>query len=212
MSDALTDYYLQSMGIERWIVRQSSSSHQTDLLSLEREVAACTRCPLNQTRSQTVFARGNPQAKLMIIGEAPGFSEDQQGLPFVGESGALLNQMLRSIGLVEDQVYITNVLKCRPPENREPLSAEISSCGVYLIQQIEQVKPAMILALGSVAGHFLLNNSLSIKELRQTIHHYQSTPLLISYHPAYLLRDSRAKKQSYADLLLLQKLLGMNKG
>ena len=183
------------------------SSKEESLSLLAQNVAACTRCPLHQTRKQTVFFRGNPQAKLMIVGEAPGFYEDQQGRPFVGKAGGLLNQMLQSVGIQEDAVYIANVLKCRPPNNRDPKTEEISQCSHYLRQQIALVKPDLILAVGRFAGQFLSNQIRSLKELRQKIHYYNDTPFIVSYHPAYLLRNPKDKKKTYADLLAVKHFL-----
>lgn len=210
MSDVLARYYLQTMGIDSWLVRQDSSSCTNSLSLLEREVASCTRCPLHKTRSQTVFSRGNSKAKLMIIGEAPGFYEDQQGLPFVGKAGSLLNQMLHSIEMGEEDVYIANVLKCRPPNNRDPAPDEISQCSSYLAQQIEYIKPSLILALGCFAGQFLLNKQLPLNQLRKNIYSYKNTPFVVSYHPAYLLRNPVDKKKAYFDLRSVKKLLEEN--
>ena len=141
------------------------------------------------------FFRGSPQAKLMIIGEAPGFYEDQQGLPFVGKAGGLLNQMMQSVELFEQDFYIANVLKCRPPNNRNPQVAEIRQCSVYLSRQIELLQPSLILALGRFAGQFLLNRPLALKQLRNNVHYYKNTPFIVSYHPAYLLRNPAAAGQ-----------------
>lgn len=143
----------------------------------------------------------------MIIGEAPGFYEDKQGLPFVGKAGSLLNQMLQSIEIVEEDVYIANVLKCRPPNNRDPQLDEIAQCSSYLSRQIELIQPHLILALGRFAGQFLLNKPLPLKQLRNTLHHYNNIPFMVSYHPAYLLRNPADKKKAYLDLLAAKKLL-----
>ncbi|MGL5743125.1 MAG: uracil-DNA glycosylase [Legionella sp.] len=207
MSDALKRYYLQTMGLDLWVSRQSDFSCDKQLSALAAEVAACTRCALHKTRTQTVFFRGSSKAQLMIIGEAPGFYEDQQGLPFVGKAGGLLNQMLQSIGLVEDDVYIANVLKCRPPNNRDPQTDEIVHCSTYLARQIELIQPRLILALWRFAGQFLLNKSLPLKQLRNTLHQYNSIPFMVSYHPAYLLRNPADKKKAYLDLLKVKKML-----
>ncbi len=207
MSKTLAQYYLQTMGIDTWIVRGINSTAETTLASLEKEVAACIRCPLHKSRSQTVFARGNHQAKLMIIGEAPGFYEDKQGLPFVGKAGSLLMQMLKSIGLSDEEVYIANVLKCRPPNNRDPVAEEISQCSGYLNQQIQLIQPKLILALGRFAAQFLLNKQLPLNQLRNKFYQYQQIPFIVSYHPAYLLRNPADKKKAYADLMSAQQFL-----
>ncbi|CDZ79170.1 uracil-DNA glycosylase, family 4 [Legionella massiliensis] len=208
MSEPLSRYYLQTMGIDSWVVRQPGSSVcENPLDDLAQEVAACQRCPLHKTRSQTVFSRGSSQAKLMIIGEAPGFYEDQQGLPFVGKAGSLLNQMIQSIGMTEEDVYIANVLKCRPPNNRDPAVEEIVKCSDYLTRQITLIKPDLILALGRFAGQFLVSKPLPLNQLRKTIHRYNDTPFIVSYHPAYLLRNPSDKKKAYIDLLAVKKYL-----
>ncbi len=207
MSDPLNCYYLQTMGIESWEIRQPTLVCENPLTALKEVVAGCTRCPLHKTRTQTVFSRGNSQAKLMIIGEAPGFYEDKQGKPFVGKAGLLLNEMLSSIGLKEGDVYVANVIKCRPPENRDPLNEEISQCSGYLKQQIELVNPRLILALGRFAGQFLKNQSYPLDTLRQHLHYFEGVPFVVTYHPAYLLRKPSDKKKTYADLLLLKKYL-----
>ncbi|WED44126.1 uracil-DNA glycosylase [Legionella cardiaca] len=206
-SSVLNNYYLQTMGIDVWLKREQVYSCEKQLLQLTQEVASCARCILCKTRTQTVFARGNPLAKLMIIGEAPGFYEDKQGLPFVGKAGMLLNQMLLSVGLTEQGVYIANVLKCRPPENRDPRPEEIIQCSSYLTRQIELIKPYLILALGRFAGQFLINKVSPLNQLRQKVHHYNNTPFIVSYHPAYLLRNPLDKKKAYADLLTVKQFL-----
>lgn len=199
-------YYLQRMGITPWVLRQKQQA-QTSLQSLAQEVKACTRCPLHETRTQTVFARGNPQAELMIIGEAPGYYEDQQGEPFVGAAGGLLDQMIACIGLKQEQVYIANVLKCRPPNNRDPEANEIAQCSSYLAQQITLIKPKLLLALGRFAGQYLLNTMQSLASLRLRTQQYQNTPVIVSYHPAYLLRNPVDKKKAYQDWLQVQQIL-----
>ena len=207
MSDLLSRYYLQTMGIDNWLVREKRTTCPNHLSSLEQEVAACTRCPLHKTRSQTVFSRGNSKAKLMIIGEAPGFYEDKQGKPFVGKAGSLLDQMLQSIDMNEESVYIANVLKCRPPNNRDPAMEEIMQCSSYLSQQISSIAPRLILALGRFAGQFLINKPLPLNQLRKGIHDYNNIPFIVSYHPAYLLRNPVDKKKAYFDLVNVKKFL-----
>ena len=177
------------------------------LSALAKEASGCTRCPLHKTRKQIAFSRGNPQAKLMIIGEAPGFYEDQQGKPFVGKAGGLLNLMMHSVNLFENDFYIANVLKCRPPNNRDPLLEEIVQCSNYLEQQIALIRPDLILALGRFAGQFLLNKPAALNQLRNTVHYYKEIPFMVSYHPAYLLRRPADKKKTYADLLAVKRFL-----
>ena len=207
MSKPLTQYYLQTMGIENWVVRSAPTNCEKPLAKLAEEVASCQACPLHKTRSQTVFSRGNSQAKLMIIGEAPGFYEDQQGLPFVGEAGILLNQMMQSVGIEDEDVYITNVLKCRTPDNRDPTAEEIKECSGFLEQQIDLIEPFLLLALGRFAGQFLRNKPDSLSQLRIGVHHYKNILLKVSYHPAYLLRNPKDKKLAYADMLTVKQLL-----
>lgn len=207
MTHPLNRYYLQTMGIETWLLRQNSPSCEKKLSLLAETVSSCTSCPLHQTRSKTVFSRGHWNAKLMIIGEAPGFYEDKQGLPFVGKAGELLNKMLYSIGMNEDEVYIANVLKCRPPNNRDPQNDEIAQCSTYLAQQIELIKPNLILALGRFSGQFLLNKPLPLNQLRGAFYAYHEIPFRVSYHPAYLLRKPIDKKKAYADLMACKTFL-----
>lgn len=207
--NADAQYYLDTLGITTWLPQQDASPELSPWAELSAQVQACTRCPLSHTRTQTVFGRGNETADLMIIGEAPGSEEDKHGKPFVGRSGALLDAMLRSIGMNEEQVYIANILKCQPPENRDPLANEVEQCAAYLTQQIELVKPKLILALGRLAAHFLLNTTASLSQLRGSAHVYQpkDIPSIVTYHPAYLLRNPRAKKEAYHDLCQVRALL-----
>ncbi|WP_024303807.1 uracil-DNA glycosylase family protein [Pseudogulbenkiania sp. MAI-1] len=173
---------------------------------LEKAVANCTGCRLCETRTQTVFGRGNPQARWLIIGEAPGEQEDRQGKPFVGRAGQLLDNMLAAIGLdTERDVYIANVLKCRPPGNRNPSGDEIVACQDYLRQQIEHIRPTLILALGRFAAQTLLDSTDSIARLRGKLHRYQGVPLIVSFHPAYLLRNLPDKAKSWQDLVFARR-------
>lgn len=204
--DSLKAYYLDQLGIERF-VEKTRTVNLKNLDQLAAEVSVCTRCPLHQSRTQTVFSRGNPKASLMIIGEAPGFYEDKQGKPFVGKAGSLLNCMLASIGYSEDQVYIANVLKCRPPNNRDPLKEEINQCCDFLSQQINQVKPNLILAVGRFAGQFLMNTPQTLAKMRNRLHQYKDIPFFVSYHPAYLLRNPVDKKKAYLDLIQVKNFL-----
>ncbi|WP_287877069.1 uracil-DNA glycosylase [Aquitalea sp.] len=170
---------------------------------LEQNVANCQRCQLCNTRSQTVFGRGNPQARWMLIGEAPGEQEDKQGQPFVGKAGQLLDNMLAAAGLDRDRdVYIANVLKCRPPGNRNPAPEEILACQDYLQQQIRHVQPTLILALGRFAVQTLLQTEQTIGRLRGQLHQYQGIPLIATYHPAYLLRNLPDKAKAWQDMVL----------
>jgi DNA polymerase len=171
---------------------------------LEEAALACTRCTLHQTRNRVVFGVGDREARWMVIGEAPGADEDRQGEPFVGRAGQLLNEMLRAAGVDRGQVYIANVLKCRPPENRDPKPEEAGSCEPFLTRQIELVRPRLLLAVGRIAAQALLHTDTPIGRLRGQVHHYAptGTPLVVTYHPAYLLRSPGQKRRAWEDLLL----------
>ena len=182
---------------------------------LAAEVASCTRCGLSATRTQTVFARGNPEARLCFVGEAPGADEDAQGLPFVGRAGQLLDRMIGAMGLSpERDVYICNILKCRPPGNRRPEPEEMATCIPYLHEQLALVRPRAIVALGNTAVAALLDTKLGITKLRGQWKLYQGHTLVMpTYHPSYLLRPSpqqtEAKRQAWQDLQLVMKELGL---
>jgi DNA polymerase len=179
-----------------------------DWPELASRVAGCTRCVLHETRTQTVFGTGNRKADWLIIGEAPGADEDRQGEPFVGRAGQLLTAMLQAIGYSREDVYITNILKCRPPGNRDPLPAEVACCHDYLERQIELIGPKLILAVGRVAAHNLLQTDIPIGRLRGRVHRYGKAgiPLVVTYHPAYLLRSPLEKRKTWEDLRLAQQL------
>ena len=173
-----------------------------DWPELRARVAACTRCALCSTRTQTVFGVGNPQAEWLIVGEAPGADEDRQGEPFVGRAGQLLNAMLQAIGLQREQVYIANVLKCRPPGNRDPTTTEAAECLPFLEQQIALLKPKLMLAVGRIAAQNLLRTDLTLGRLRQRVHRFgvSQVPLVVTYHPGYLLRTPADKRKAWEDL------------
>ncbi|HKU42406.1 MAG TPA: uracil-DNA glycosylase [Polyangiales bacterium] len=170
---------------------------------LERAVKTCTLCSLHQTRTQAVFGVGNRNAQWMVIGEAPGADEDRQGEPFVGRAGQLLNSMLKAIGLAREQVFIANILKSRPPNNRDPRPEEVRACLPYLFRQIELVNPRLILCVGRIAAQTLLETDTSIGKLRGQLHRIAGNrPMIVTYHPAYLLRSPGEKRKSWSDLLL----------
>jgi len=169
---------------------------------LKQQVAACTTCSLHETRKQTVFGSGSYNASWMVIGEAPGASEDQQGKPFVGRAGQLLTEMLKALGLQRDEVFIANILKCRPPQNRDPRPIEVDSCEGFLRQQVALLKPKIILAAGRVAAQNLLKTDAPLARLRGKVHYYQDIPVIVVYHPAYLLRSPLEKRKAWVDLLL----------
>lgn len=187
---------------------RASGVDAMDWEALREAVVACRACKLCESRRQTVFGVGNPQAHWMIVGEAPGEQEDRQGEPFVGKSGQLLDNMLRAIGLTRGeadaahQVYIANTLKCRPPGNRNPEPQELAQCEPFLIRQVELVQPRIILAMGRFAVQSLLRSDEPIGRLRGRVHRYQGVPLIVTYHPAYLLRNLQDKAKAWDDLCL----------
>lgn len=233
MIDSRQYEYLKAMGISVWQRRDLDVDSSTDVImpqadeiksvmdnvsvdiasldweSLQQRVAKCQLCDLSQTRTQTVFGVGDHQADLMIIGEAPGADEDRQGEPFVGRAGQLLNAMLQAIGLQRQQVYIANILKCRPPNNRDPSQAEAVQCQDYLFRQITLVQPKLILVLGRIAAHRLLNTDAPLSKLhgKLKMESHSGVPLLVTYHPAYLLRSPKEKRKAWQDLLIAKRML-----
>lgn len=170
---------------------------------LATAVRSCTKCPLHATRTNGVFGVGDRSARWLVIGEAPGADEDKQGEPFVGRAGQLLNSMLKAIGLAREQVFIANILKSRPPNNRDPKPEEVRACIPYLYRQIELVNPTLILCVGRIAAQTLLDVDTPIGKLRGTVHRIAANrPMVVTYHPAYLLRSPVEKRKSWADLLL----------
>lgn len=216
--------YLHAMGIPVWISREADPARaceetvdvspdlpdaESQWQALEARVATCTRCELHKTRTQTVFGTGSHAARLLIIGEAPGAEEDRQGEPFVGRAGKLLNEMLRAIGLQRETVYIANILKCRPPNNRDPRPEEVVSCEPWLKGQIELLQPRVILAVGRIAAQNLLKRDERIGAMRGRRYHYGETdiPVVVTYHPAYLLRSPKEKRKAWEDLKRVRRLL-----
>jgi DNA polymerase len=224
MNSDLQHEYLKAMGIQQWVARNSDAGSDADVAvdvpaveqvpaetlpdwqALEAQVSACTRCALHEGRTQTVFGTGNRNADWMIIGEAPGADEDKQGEPFVGRAGQLLNEMLLAAGYRRSDVYIANILKCRPPGNRDPSVDEVACCQPYLLQQIALIQPTLILAVGRIAAHKLLHTTTQVGRLRGTVHHFgeQEIPLIVTYHPAYLLRSPLEKRKVWEDLRFAQ--------
>ena len=205
--------YLHAMGIDVWLPRgQESCDHAgagdtcaADAVGwseLRSSVASCVRCELAKSRTQTVFGVGHPDADWMIIGEAPGAEEDRRGEPFVGRAGKLLDEMLRAVGQAREQVFIANILKCRPPKNRDPKTDEAAACRSHLERQIALVNPRIILAVGRVAAQNLLGSDAPVGRLRGRLHDLDGIPLVVTYHPAYLLRSPSQKKKSWDDLCL----------
>ncbi len=232
MDDAQRLQYLQAMGIDVWVPRDAVAEQppvaqqQPDVpgaapaeqqpedveavqqawRQLEQEVAGCQLCPLAETRTQTVFGTGNRNADWMLIGEAPGQSEDQQGKPFVGKAGLLLTEMLRALGLSREEVFIANILKCRPPNNRDPRAEEVAACQPYLQRQIALIRPKIILAVGRIAAQQLLKTDTPLGRLRGTVHYLDKIPVVVVYHPAYLLRSPLEKRKAWNDLQMADRL------
>jgi len=175
------------------------------LESFYHEIKDCVRCPLGRTRTKFVFGVGNPKADIMFVGEAPGKDEDLQGEPFVGRAGKLLDKILEATGFRREEVYIANVLKCRPPENRDPLPEEMETCSPYLLEQIQLINPKFIVCLGRIAAMQLLETKLSLGRLRGTFHDFNGVKLLVTYHPAALLRFAEYKKDVWEDMKMLRR-------
>jgi len=187
----------------------SDRGYSPSLALLQDEVAACTLCQqLASTRTQTVFGVGNPQARLCFLGEAPGADEDRRGEPFVGLAGQLLDKILGACGLSREEVYILNVLKCRPPGNRNPEAEEAQNCHRFLDQQLQLIQPEFICCLGAVAAQNLLGTTSAIGRLRGRLHDYRGMQVVCTYHPAYLLRNPAAKKHTWDDMKLLMREMG----
>jgi uracil-DNA glycosylase family 4 len=177
---------------------------------IREDIGDCTRCRLHKGRTNLVFGVGNVNAELMFVGEGPGADEDAKGEPFVGRAGQLLNNMISAMGIKREDVYIANVVKCRPPSNRTPEKDECDTCSPFLMRQIDVIKPKVIVALGAVAAKNLLAVSDSMANLRGRWYDFRNSKLLVTYHPAYLLRDPRQKKEAWKDLQMVMKFLGLN--
>lgn len=175
--------------------------------AIAQAVASCTRCPLHATATNPVPGEGNPNADLVVVGEAPGATEDEQGRPFVGAAGQLLTKILAAVDLRREDVFICNVLKHRPPGNRNPMPDEVTACSPYLVRQIELVRPKAILALGTFAAQTLLQTKLAIGKLRSHVHRYHGVPLIVTYHPAALLRNPSWKRPTWEDVQLVRRIL-----
>lgn len=189
-------------------VSNPSNDYESDLNSFNNQINQCQKCSLGGRRNNFVFGVGDPNASLLLVGEAPGEQEDIKGEPFVGRAGKLLDKILLAINRSrEKDVYICNVLKCRPPENRNPLPNEVKECEPYLIHQINLIKPKLIVALGRVAGMTLLNVDNSLKSMRGIIHDYNGTPLIVTYHPAALLRNSNWKPEAWKDFKWIRSII-----
>ncbi len=185
------------------------ADREAALRIIREDIGDCTRCALHKGRNKIVFADGDPNARLMFVGEGPGADEDAQGLPFVGRAGQLLNNMITAMGLKREEVYIANVVKCRPPGNRTPEPEEANTCSPFLFRQIEAVHPEVIVALGATAATYLLGQRQPLAGLRGRMHSVRGARLIVTYHPAYLLRDPRQKKEAWADLQIAMRELGL---
>jgi len=236
MADARQAAYLQALGVDVYVLRDAAQPAAWPAAAtaaapvapaaegapaaaspaygdsgwdeLRAAVSACQRCELHASRTQTVFGVGNPRARWMFIGEAPGAEEDRQGEPFVGRAGQLLTAMIRALGMQREDVYIANVLKCRPPGNRDPKPSEAASCRAFLERQVALVDPTLVIAVGRVAAQDLLATETPIAKLRGKVHSFgaKAWPLLVTYHPAYLLRSPGEKRKAWQDLVCARQL------
>ncbi|MEN6376117.1 MAG: uracil-DNA glycosylase [Smithella sp.] len=188
-------------------IKIKTKNNKQDLGGIRADMADCQLCSLGKTRKNLVFGDGNAHAKIVFVGEAPGADEDEQGLPFVGRAGQLLTKIIEAMGLTRKEVYICNILKCRPPHNRNPLPEEIAVCEPFLKQQLRSISPQIICALGTFAAKTLLKTDAPISVLRGRFHYYEGIKLMPTYHPAYLLRNPAAKKTVWEDVQLIMKEL-----
>jgi len=197
-------------GNEVAVVNETVLDPVAALDAIREEIGDCTRCPLyGMGRKQIVFGVGNPRAEIMFVGEAPGADEDEQGVPFVGRAGQLLTNMIGAMGLSRDDVYIANVIKCRPPGNRTPEPTECATCSPFLLKQIDAIKPKALIALGAVAARTLLGVNQPMIQLRGKWWDFRGIPLAVTYHPAYLLRDPRQKAEAWKDLQMVMRKLNI---
>jgi len=195
--------YQKALGITA-VFSQQKTKVPLSLDEIRREMGECTRCRLHKGRHHLVFGEGNPRALLVFVGEAPGRDEDLQGRPFVGKAGELLTRIIEAISLTRKEVYITNILKCRPPNNRDPKLDEISTCFPFLIKQLETIKPKIICALGTFAAQTILRTENKISSLRGFFHNYHDVMLMPTYHPAFLLRNPQFKKHVWEDMKMIK--------
>jgi uracil-DNA glycosylase len=198
--------FYSELGVTHLKTNGSSDSGQPteDLAVVRADLGECTRCPLARTRTNIVFGVGDPNADLMFVGEAPGADEDRQGLPFVGRAGQLLTRIIEAIELKRDQVYIANILKCRPPNNRDPLPVEVDACSPFLLRQVQVVRPKVVVALGRYAAQLLLETETPISQLRGRFWPFQGIELMPTFHPSYLLRNPSAKRQVWEDMKMVR--------
>ncbi len=202
--------YLAAMGIDVWVPRHAEGSRMAEDFpvaveadsweSLQAEMVVCQQCDLSQSRQQVVLGSGNQQADFLWVTEAPSLEDDQQGIPFADHSGELLTEMLRAMQLTREDIFITHIVKCRPPEDRDPRVKELEACKDYLQRQIALVQPKIIIAVGRIAAHQILHSKAPLAELRESVHEFSGIPLLTIYHPAYLLRSLTEKSKAWQDL------------
>jgi len=198
----------QGLSVAKSVI--APEKREAALKVIREEIGDCKRCPLAFAGRHTiVFGEGDPNTRLMFVGEGPGADEDMQGRPFVGRAGQLLNNMINAMGLQREEVYIANIVKCRPPQNRTPEPVEANTCSQFLFQQIDVIRPEILVALGSTAATYLLGGKASLSSLRGRFHEARGSKLIVTYHPAYLLRDPRQKKEAWADLQIAMKELGL---
>lgn len=197
--------YYRDLGHIGFLNQGDVSGELNKLKEIQKEVDTCEKCRLHKSRTNTVFGSGDFEAEIMFIGEAPGRDEDLQGKPFVGRAGQLLTRIIESINLKREEVFITNILKCRPPDNRNPHPEEIFACEPFLIQQLNIIKPKIICALGTFAAQTLLKTEQPISSLRGRVHYYNQTKLIPTFHPAFLLRNEKHKRLTWEDMKLLRR-------
>lgn len=178
------------------------------LEEIKKELGDCTRCKLHRGRKNIVFGQGNPRARLVFVGEGPGYEEDLRGEPFVGAAGQVLTRIIQAIHMAREDVYICNIVKCRPPKNRNPMPDEVAACRPFLVRQLKAIRPLVICALGAVATQALLNTDEAITKLRGNIHRYQGIPMIPTYHPAFILRNPARKRDVWEDIQKVQKIIG----
>lgn len=216
--DLIKDFFLQQAELftdEFYFEEKKEAEIPMNMLDwneLEPKVLSCTKCELSKTRTKVVFGAGNRNADLLFVGEAPGKNEDLQGIPFVGQAGQLLDKILAAIQLERKEVYIANILKCRPPNNRTPHADEIASCEPYLMNQIDLIKPALIVCLGLTAAKTLLRVDNTLRKMREKIYNYHGVNLVVTYHPAALLRNPGLKKYVWEDFQKIQKMYKQKTG
>jgi DNA polymerase len=203
--------YQRGLGVEELPLcgEAPSLSHSEALLAVRQALGECVRCQLHRGRTQIVFGTGNPKARLVFVGEAPGQEEDRQGEPFVGQAGQLLTRIIEAMGLRRWDVYIANIIKCRPPHNRNPEPDEIASCEPFLKGQLAAIRPQVICALGTFAAQTLLKTDAKISQLRGRFHSYEGVPVMPTFHPAYLLRNPNEKRKVWEDMRLVMQALGL---